>query len=1329
MHRVYRLLFILTAVMYSVMPAQAQSCPTYAPNVYGIYSYCSSYYVCQPGIATTLYVNGSTIQSCDSVQWDFGDGATASLTGSDHVQHTFAAAGTYNVKVTVTNPLGTATRSNNFSFYNGIIAFSPYYVTVHENTGVAHLTVTRSSGAGTASVNYATQSGSALANVRFTPVSGTLSFGAGETSKNIDVPLISDNVWDPDQVFYVKLTSPDGSWYVDSYSSQAQVTITDDATPARIAPDGYSRTVVEGTPFTVNLIRSGDTVTPVAVSYTLIANYYTQVASGTVNFGAGETTKPIVLTIARDNVYTGTRSFSLNLWSTSPGAQLIDSYGSPSYYNSTSVGLQVLDIDQPVNIQFDSFDLTVLEDVGTLQFGLTRSGDVTTPVTIGYVMGSGFGSSSRGSGNVTFASGQTHATIPIPIAHDTVWTPDRTFYVSLNSPPFGTRYLDASGAPNSCYYCYYVSKVTITDDTKPVNVTFESFDNSVHENAGQATIGVLRSSNMALATSISYTVTTANAGTPLFSGALNFAPNQARAVITIPVTSNAAFTGDRTEFVNLIATPGVQFLGSTGTPVTWGTGLTANLKILDDNSAPAITVSNISVVEGNAGTTDATFTITLSSILPNAFTLAYTTADGSAVAGVDYIPASGTITFNSGELSKTVTVKVKGNTVPEPNKTFRLQVTLSSTPGLAPDVTGGIGICTILNDDLGAGPPLRTLSVGEYGYYIVQLGLGVATPQTIAVATTPPGIVDAPASLYVPAGATSVELKVLAKSPGNATITFKIPAAFGGGTFTVAAHVLPAVDLILDPSALTLAAGASATVDASLNPPAADSIIVAITTANSGSIGVPATVVIPPGGHGTFKVDGLKSGVGTVNLTLPPQFGNKIFSLSVEVGRASTTPILTAVNPTGGGVAGGTSVTLTGANLTSDCSIAFGGVPAASKFVDAFTMTATTPAHVAGTVSIGLSCGAGSFTLQNAFTYVDVAPTLIGVSPSFGGTGGGTLVRLTGTNFRAACWPFFDGMPARGAKVWSATSMTASTPPHALGSVDVSMHCGPISFTLAKGFSYSTSDEPAPVVTGVDPLAGSAGQSVTILGVRFRTSDTVTFGSTPAAILSITPEALVVRVPDLPLGKIAVTVADDKGHFSTTGPIFTVIEPLPPQITSLTPSTAAPGAEIAIDGKGFRPGYAVAFGGKIAPYVSLDYTHVVVRLPKTLSAGTYGAEMWNANNQTASIGPSLTVVDGGVVINGLSPRCATTDGNVEVTINGGGFVNGATATFNGIVTNVKFVDGQTLIATAPPNTTGLARVVVTNPNGDSASLSDSFHYDAPPDPDGGCAVSKRRAAR
>jgi hypothetical protein len=122
-------------------------------------------------------------------------------------------------------------------------------------------------------------------------------------------------------------------------------------------------------------------------------------------------------------------------------------------------------------------------------------------------------------------------------------------------------------------------------------------------------------------------------------------------------------------------------------------------------SVPSLSIGDVSVTEGNSGTTLATFTVTLSATSASTVTVNYATADGTATAGSDYGAGSGTLTFTPGTTTQSFSVQVFGDTTVESNETFTVNLS-SPSNGTIGD---GSGLGTIVNDDAA----LPTLSVGD----------------------------------------------------------------------------------------------------------------------------------------------------------------------------------------------------------------------------------------------------------------------------------------------------------------------------------------------------------------------------------------------------------------------------------------------------------------------------------------------------------------------------------------------------------------------------------------------------------------------------------------
>ena len=101
------------------------------------------------------------------------------------------------------------------------------------------------------------------------------------------------------------------------------------------------------------------------------------------------------------------------------------------------------------------------------------------------------------------------------------------------------------------------------------------------------------------------------------------------------------------------------------------------------------------------------FTVTLDKAASAPVTVAYSTANGTATAGADYVASGGTVTFAAGETSKMVHVDIKGDVLAEGNETFT--VNLSNPAGAK--IADGTAIGTIIDDD--GAPVLPALSIAD----------------------------------------------------------------------------------------------------------------------------------------------------------------------------------------------------------------------------------------------------------------------------------------------------------------------------------------------------------------------------------------------------------------------------------------------------------------------------------------------------------------------------------------------------------------------------------------------------------------------------------------
>ena len=147
---------------------------------------------------------------------------------------------------------------------------------------------------------------------------------------------------------------------------------------------------------------------------------------------------------------------------------------------------------------------------------------------------------------------------------------------------------------------------------------------------------------------------------------------------------------------------------------------------------PVVNIGDASVTEGHTGTRSASFTVTLSAASSQPVTVSYSTANGSAAAGSDHQSASGSVTFDAGQTTQTISVLVNGDRAGEPNETFL--VNLGEAVGGAV-IADAQGVGTIVDDEPRVG--INDVSKNE--------GNSGTTPFVFTVSLSPAS--DAPVSL------------------------------------------------------------------------------------------------------------------------------------------------------------------------------------------------------------------------------------------------------------------------------------------------------------------------------------------------------------------------------------------------------------------------------------------------------------------------------------------------------------------------------------------------------------------------------------------------------
>ncbi|WP_162257712.1 IPT/TIG domain-containing protein [Agromyces sp. Root81] len=411
---------------------------------------------------------------------------------------------------------------------------------------------------------------------------------------------------------------------------------------------------------------------------------------------------------------------------------------------------------------------------------------------------------------------------------------------------------------------------------------------------------------------------------------------------------------------------------------------------------------------------------------------------------------------------------------------------------------------------------------------------------------------------------------------------------------------------------------------------------------------------------------------------------------------APLAPVLTALSPDEGPVAGGTLVTVTGTDLAGVTGLTVDGVSVPFTQVSGTEVTFTTPAHAAGPVDVVVTTPGGA---SNAlpFTFVPV-PALTALSPDEGPVAGGTLVTVTGTGLAGATELTIDGASVPFTQV-SATEISFTTPAHAAGPVDVVVTT-PGGASNALPFTYI----PVPALTALTPDSGpvAGGTIVSVTGTGLAGASVVTIDGASVPFTQVSDTEITFTTPAHAAGPVDVVVTTPGG---VSGALpFTYVPA--PAITTLAPDEgpAAGGTIVTITGTDLAGATSVTVDGVSVPFTQVSDTEITFTTPPHAAGAvdvvvTTPGGASNALPFTYLPGPALTALD---------PDLGPIAGGTPVTITGSGLAGATAVTIDGVSVPFTPVSATEITFTTPAHAAGAVDVVVTTPAGDSNALPFTF---------------------
>ncbi|MBD7923830.1 putative Ig domain-containing protein [Xanthomonas bonasiae] len=908
------------------------------------------------------------------------------------------------------------------------------------------------------------------------------------------------------------------------------ITITP-ALSASIAVSPASRNEDSGAAFTytVTLSQTSSSATTVNIASSGTATSggdYTG-AVGSVVVPANTTTATFAITPVADGTVEADETVIMSVASGSGYG-----IGSPSSATAT-----ILDDDVP-SASIAVSPASVSEDGATnLVYTVTLDQAPVNATSVAFNVG---GSATSGtdyaavSSPLVIAAGQTSGTITINPTADSTVEPDETVVISLAS---GSGY--SVGSPDSA------TGTILNDDVPSLSINDVSL-NEGDAGTSNATFTVSLS-QPAGAGGVSFDIATADgsatAGVDYVASSLTgqtIPAGSSSATFTVLINGDTLNEASENFFVNVSNVSGASVSDAQGQ----GT-------IVNDDAQPTLSIDDVSVNEGNSGTTTATFTVSLSAASGQTVSVNYASADGTATAGSDYVARSGTLTFAPGTTAQGVAITVNGDTAVEPNETFSVDLSGASNAGIArPTGTG-----TILNDDavVTVGPASLPSATAASAYNQTLTASGGTAPYSFVVSAG-----------ALPAGLTLSAAGVLSGTPtASGSFNFTATATDSGGSPTSGnrAYALVVASPTLTLPATTLAGGTAGQAYTAAINPATGGIAPYTYTLSAGAL---------PAGVTVNSATGALSGTPTVA-------GNFNFSLTAtdsttgSAGQASQSYSLNIVSPTltiapptlpAGAIGTAYSQTLSASGGTAPYSYAIsaGALPGGLTLTTGGVLSGTPT--VAGSFAFTVSVtDAGGFGAAQAYTLAIASPTL-SIAPA-------TLPAGTA-----------------GSAYNQTLSASGGTAPYSYA-----LSAG----ALPAGLSLTT----AGVLSGTPTVAGSFSFTATVTdstaGVAAQASRSYT--------LTIASPTLVIAPPTLPSGKVGSAYSQTLSASGGTAPYSYAVSTgtLPAGLAlaangalSGTPTTAASSAfTVSVtDAHGFTAAqaYTVAIAAAVPAPVAVDDT-------------------------------------------------------------------------------------------------------------------------------------------
>ncbi|UJH68323.1 Calx-beta domain-containing protein [Allomuricauda sp. SCSIO 65647] len=531
-----------------------------------------------------------------------------------------------------------------------------------------------------------TGGGNATAGVDYVAiVGGSGTILDGDPSTTVTVTVNGDTDVEANETFNVTLsgatngTITDGTGVGTINNDDSQSISIDDVALAEgnggttdfvftVSVDGGAN-AFEDIDFTVN---TGGGNATAGVDYVAIVG-----GSGTIDDGDPSTT--VTVTVNGDTDVEANETFNVTLSGATNGT-ITDGTGVGTINNDDAFTATVTASDA------DAAENTPSNQTGEFTIGLDQVNNTGSAITVNYTVGgtaTGADYAALGT-SVAIANGQQQATVTVTPVDDSTVEPTETVTLTLAT---GTGYAVATAPDNE-------ATVTIADnDSFTATVAASDADaaeNTPSNQTGEFTIGLDQVNNTGSAITVNYTVggTATGADYAALGTSVAIANGQQQATVTVTPVDDS--TVEPTETVTLTLATGTSYAVATA-PDDQATVTIA------DNDTATLSINDVTVDESDG---DAIFTVTLTGGVSSSFTVSYTTANGTAIAGSDYTANAAQLTFNGNDTeTKNISVGILNDNVIETPSSEDFTVILSAPSNASVTFSDDTGLGVIQDDD------------------------------------------------------------------------------------------------------------------------------------------------------------------------------------------------------------------------------------------------------------------------------------------------------------------------------------------------------------------------------------------------------------------------------------------------------------------------------------------------------------------------------------------------------------------------------------------------------------------------------------------------------